>query len=140
TMAAPPTKAQTAMEIETTPAKASMTKTQKRDPNPISNRKSAADLGGLTLAYKALEKSLVGKARPKPIDGFTAEQRFFLGYAQAWASNSRPEYTHTLINTDPHPPAQFRVNGPLSNLAVFAKAFGAKPGDPMVRKEAILIW
>ncbi|MBC7542896.1 MAG: M13 family metallopeptidase [Candidatus Sericytochromatia bacterium] len=101
---------------------------------------SIADLGGLTLAYKALEKSVVGKARPKPIDGFTPEQRFFLGYAQVWASNSRPEYTRTLINTDPHPPAQFRVNGPLSNLAFFAKAFGARAGDPMVRKEASLIW
>ena len=101
---------------------------------------SIADLGGLTIAFKALEKSMAGHPKPQPIDGFTPEQRFFLGYAQVWAANIRPEYARTLVNTDPHPPAQFRVNGPLSNLDAFAKAFGCKPGDTMVRKEICRIW
>jgi putative endopeptidase len=101
---------------------------------------SIADLGGLTIAYNALQKSMAGKPKPKPIDGFTPEQRFFLGYAQVWAENSRPEYARTLVATDPHPPARFRVNGPLSNMEAFAKAFGAKKGDPMVRSVLTKIW
>jgi putative endopeptidase len=101
---------------------------------------SIADLGGLAISYKALEKSLAGKPRPALIDGFTPEQRFFLGYAQVWATNMRPEYARTLANTDPHPLSQFRVNGPLSNMPTFAKAFGAKAGDPMVRRHPTRIW
>jgi len=103
---------------------------------------SIADLGGLTIAYKAFEKSLEGKPRPKNIDGFTPEQRFFLGWAQVWASNIRPEYAEVMVNTNPHPLARFRVNGPLSNLPMFADAFGCKAGDPMVRPpdQRCLIW
>jgi putative endopeptidase len=101
---------------------------------------SIADLGGLAIAYRALQMSMAGKPKPAPIDGFTPEQRFFLGYAQVWAENSRPEYARTLVATDPHPPARFRVNGPLSNMEAFAKAFGAKAGDPMVRAGAVQIW
>jgi len=94
---------------------------------------SIADLGGLTLAYAALQKSLEGKPRPAEIDGFTPEQRFFLGWAQVWANNSRPEYARLMVNTNPHPLPRFRANGPLSNLPAFAKAFSCKPGDRMVR-------
>jgi predicted metalloendopeptidase len=94
---------------------------------------SIADLGGLAIAYAAYQKSLEGKPRPKDIDGFTPEQRFFPGYAQSWAENMRPEYSRMLTNVDPHPLPKFRVIGPLSNLAAFAKAFGCKAGDPMVR-------
>lgn len=96
---------------------------------------SIADLGGLAIAYAAYQKSLEGKPRPKDIDGFTADQRFFLGYAHSWAENLRPEYARMLTNVDPHPVPKFRVLGPLSNLPAFAKAFGCKAGDPMVRPE-----
>ena len=94
---------------------------------------SIADLGGLAIAYAAYQKSLEGKPRPKDMDGFTPEQRFFLAYAQSWAENMRPEYSRMLTNVDPHPLPKFRVIGPLSNLPAFAKAFGCRAGDPMVR-------
>jgi putative endopeptidase len=96
-----------------------------------------ADLGGLTIAYAAFQKSLAGKPRPANIDGFTPEQRFFLSWAQVWREAMRPEQQRVLVNTNPHAPAQWRVNGPLSNMPEFAKAFGCKAGDPMVRADAI---
>jgi putative endopeptidase len=101
---------------------------------------SVADLGGLTVAYAAYQKSLQGKPKPKVIDGFTPEQRFFLGWAQVWAQNIRPEAARLRTQTDPHPLARFRVNGPLSNMPAFAQAFGCKAGDPMVRAERCQIW
>jgi len=94
---------------------------------------SVADLGGLTVAYAAYQKSLQGKPRPKNINGFTPEQRFFLGWAQVWAQNIRPEAARLRNATDPHPLARFRVNGPLSNMPTFAAAYACKEGDPMVR-------
>ena len=73
-------------------------------------------------------------SRPqKPIDGFTAEQRFFLAWAQAWRNNVRPEALKLQVNTDPHSPPKFRANGPLANMPEFAAAFQCKPGDPMVQ-------
>ena len=99
-----------------------------------------ADLGGLTMAYKAYQKSLEGKPRPENIDGFTPEQRFFLGYAQVWAGKSRDEATRQQVATDPHAIGRFRVNGPLSNLPIFAEAFQCKTGDKMVRDERCQIW
>jgi predicted metalloendopeptidase len=95
---------------------------------------SIADLGGLVVAYAAFQKATEGKPRVN-IDGFTPEQRFFLGYARGWATNTRPEFARLLVNVDPHPLPQFRVNGPLSNMPEFAKAFACKAGDPMVREE-----
>ncbi len=94
---------------------------------------SVADLGGLTVAYAAYQKSLLGKPRPKDINGFTPEQRFFLGWAQVWAQNIRPEAARLRTATDPHPLGRFRVNGPLSNMPNFASAFACKEGDAMVR-------
>jgi putative endopeptidase len=93
---------------------------------------SVADLGGLTIAYHALQKAMAGKPR-KLIDGFTPEQRFFLGWAQVWAANIRPEEVRRRVITDPHPLSRFRVNGPLSNIPEFATAYQCKMGDPMVR-------
>ena len=78
-----------------------------------------------------------GKPAPAPIDGFTADQRFFLAWARVWAANIRPEQSKLLVNTNPHPLSQFRAIGPPSNLPEFAKAFGCKPGDAMVRKESV---
>ena len=101
---------------------------------------SIADLGGLTVAYHAYKKSLEGKPRPPTIAGFTPEQRFFLGWAQVWAQNIRPEAARLRVQTDPHPLGKFRVNGPLSNMPAFAAAFQCKPGDAMVRTERCQIW
>jgi putative endopeptidase len=97
---------------------------------------SIADLGGLYVAYDAFMKSLQGKARPASIDGFTPEQRFFLGWAQVWASKDTPEFSRLLVQSDPHPLSRFRVNGPLSNMPKFAEAFQCKAGEPMVRGDA----
>jgi putative endopeptidase len=94
-----------------------------------------ADLGGLLIAYGAYRRSLEGKPEPKPIDGFTGDQRFFLAWAQIWRAKTRPEYTRLLVNVDPHAPPEFRTIGPLSNIPAFARAFGCKTGDPMVRPE-----
>jgi putative endopeptidase len=94
---------------------------------------SIADLGGLYVAYDAFQKSMQGKPRPANVGGFTPEQRFFLGWAQVWASKARPEFERLLAQSDPHPLSRFRVNGPLSNMPTFAEAFQCKTGDPMVR-------
>lgn len=107
---------------------------------PLVVGESIADLGGLTIAYAALQKSMEGKPRPKNIDGFTPEQRFFLAYAHNWATNMRPEYARFLANQDPHPLAKFRANGPLSNMPEFAQAFQCKAGSPMVRPKRCQIW
>jgi putative endopeptidase len=101
---------------------------------------SIGDLGGLAISYAAYEKSLEGKSRPKDIDGFTLEQRFFLGWAQVWGTNQRPEAARLQANTNPHPLARFRGNGPLSDMAAFAQAWGCKKGDPMVREQGCKIW
>jgi putative endopeptidase len=101
---------------------------------------SIADLGGLAIAYAAYEKSLEGKPRPKDIEGFTPEQRFFLGWAQVWGANQRPEAARLQTKTNPHPLSRFRGIGAPSNLAEFAKAFGCKKGDAMVREQACKIW
>jgi predicted metalloendopeptidase len=103
---------------------------------------SIADLGGVVIAYTAFEKSLAGKPRPPEIEGFTPEQRFFLGYARAWEENMRPEFERMLTNVDPHPLPKFRVIGPLSNFPAFAQAFHCQPGDPMVRppSDRCAIW
>ncbi len=101
---------------------------------------SIADLGGLTIAYAAYEKSLQGKPRPPDKDGFTPEQRFFLGWAQVWGANERIEYARLMANTNPHPLPRFRGNGPLSNMAEFAQAFSCKKDEPMVREQACKIW
>jgi putative endopeptidase len=95
-----------------------------------------ADLGGLAVAYAAFEKATAGKPRVLR-DGFTPEQRFFLGYAGVWRRINRPEALRTQVLTDPHSPSHWRVNGPLSNLDEFAKAFGCKEGDEMVRKQEL---
>jgi putative endopeptidase len=99
------------------------------------------DFGGLTVAYTAMKRALA--VRPQPvIDGFTPEQRFFLGWAQVWRSLDRPEFLRFLVASDPHPPAKWRVNGPFSNMPEFKAAWGCKDGDPMVRPAASLprIW
>ncbi|MFX6182665.1 M13-type metalloendopeptidase, partial [Acinetobacter baumannii] len=84
------------------------------------------DLGGLTIAYKALEKSLEGQPRVKDANGFTPEERFFISFAQGWATNTRLERERLLANTNPHPSPKLRVNGTVANMDTFAKTFGAE--------------
>jgi predicted metalloendopeptidase len=84
---------------------------------------AAADLGGLTIAYKALERSLEGKPRTTDPNGFTAEQRFFISFAQGWAQNTRLERERLMANTNPHPTPKLRVNGTLANMDAFATTF-----------------
>jgi putative endopeptidase len=91
------------------------------------------DLGGLKIAYAALEKALAKKGRPGPIDGFTSEQRFFLNWAQVWRTVVRDQALRVQINTNPHSPGMYRVNGPLSNLPEFYQAFDCSPSEAMVR-------
>ena len=98
------------------------------------------DLGGLTAAYTAFKKSMEGKPRPANIDGFTPEQRFFLGWAQVWAAKSTPEAERQQVLGDPHSHQRWRVNGPMSNLPQFTEAWGCKIGQKMVRKNACQIW
>jgi len=101
------------------------------------------DLGGLTIAYAALEKALAAKrakGEPVPnIDGFTQEQRFFLSWAQIWRGIQRPEAERLQVATNPHSPGRWRVNGPLSDMPEFKQAWGCKQGDPMVRPDSLRV-
>jgi putative endopeptidase len=92
-----------------------------------------ADLGGLSVAYDALEHSLAGKPPPPKIDGFTPEQRFFLAYGQLWRTKFRDDALRLQVMSNPHSPGQFRAFGPLVNMMRFYAAFGIKEGDPMWR-------
>lgn len=100
-----------------------------------------ADLGGISIAYDAYQLRLKETGR-KDIDGYTPEQRFFLGYATTEREQERPEFRKTQVLTDPHSPSRFRVNGPLSNLPEFYEAFGVKKGDKLYRalKDRAKIW
>jgi predicted metalloendopeptidase len=91
------------------------------------------DLGGVTIAYKAYHRSLRGKPAPGVIDGFTADQRFFLAFARLWGTYYRPDALRTRLQIDPHPVSRFRANGTLMNVPEFHNAFQCKLGDAMVR-------
>ena len=102
------------------------------------------DLAGLNVAYDALQMALAknpAEAKSK-IDGYTQDQRFFLNWARVWRGSIRPEAQITLLNTDPHAPAQFRAIGAPSNMPAFARAFRCKQGDAMVRggEQQVRIW
>src|SRR6266480_4851553 len=99
----------------------------------LTEGENIADWGGLLVAYDALENRLARSGRPGLIAGYTPEQRYFIAYAQSWRVHDRPEQLRTRVTVDPHAPEQWRVNGPLSNIPAFARAFGCKAGDPMVR-------
>ncbi|WP_234735199.1 M13 family metallopeptidase [Tellurirhabdus bombi] len=93
-----------------------------------------ADLGGLAISYDAFKLTEQGKSNEK-IDGFTPDQRFFLGYAQIWRSKIRDEAQRVRVQTDPHSPAKFRVNGPLTNFAPFYRAFNVQSGQRLYKPE-----
>jgi len=110
----------------------------------LTQGENIADIGGVKLAYAALQKALDKhpEERNKKIDGFTPEQRFFLSFAGIWRSKIRDEDQKLRLNTDPHSPGHFRVNGPLSDLPEFQKAFNIPDGSPMVRAadKRVNIW
>jgi len=100
-----------------------------------------ADFGGLTIAYAAYQKSLGGKPAPV-IDGLTGDQRFFLAFAQVWASKSRDAALQEQVLTDPHSPTEYRTNGVVTNMPEFYNAFGVTPGDPLYKPadKRVQIW
>ncbi len=100
-----------------------------------------ADLGGLTIAFEALQLARQGKADPM-IDGFTQHPRFFLSFAQAWRAKQTPESSTLQVNPAEHSPDHLRVMGPLSNMAAFQAAFGCGDDSPMMRPtdQRIVIW
>jgi predicted metalloendopeptidase len=110
----------------------------------LTQGENIADIGGVKLAYAALQKALDKNpgSRDKKIDGFTPEQRFFLSFATIWKTKQRDEDLKLRLNTDPHSPAQYRVNGPLSDLSEFQKTFNIPDGSPMVRAadKRVNIW
>jgi endothelin-converting enzyme/putative endopeptidase len=99
---------------------------------------NTADNGGLRVAYIAMESALEGKT--DKIDGFTPEQRFFLGFAQVWCENMSPQELRQRAMTDSHSPGRFRVDGTVQNMPEFQKAFACKPDAPMVSQNACRVW
>ena len=99
------------------------------------------DNSGVAIAYKAYKLSLNGKPAPV-IDGFTGDQRFFMGFGQVWRMKMREEQQIVQVKTDPHSPGQFRTNGTMVNQPGFYEAFGVKPGDKMYMapEKRVIIW
>jgi putative endopeptidase len=100
---------------------------------------NTADNGGLRIAYMALLSTFAGK-EPAPIDGLTAEQRFFLGWANVWCDNQTDAFTRMLATIDPHSPSRYRVNGSLSNMPEFREAYHCAATAPMVNQNACRVW
>jgi endothelin-converting enzyme/putative endopeptidase len=107
----------------------------------LTQSENIGDLAGASIAYKAYIYSLGGKPAPV-LDGYTGEQRFFIGFAQAFLGQSREEMARQMIKTDEHSPEIFRVNGTLSNVDGFYEAFKLQPGDLMYREveQRVSIW
>ncbi|MEO6521713.1 MAG: M13 family metallopeptidase [Mucilaginibacter sp.] len=107
----------------------------------LTQGENLADIGGLAIAYQAFKNTEQGKGNTK-IDGFTPDQRFFLSFGQVWRIKNRDERLRMRISVDPHSPEMYRVNGPLSNMPEFYKAFDVKPGDKLYRAEAdrVKVW
>jgi endothelin-converting enzyme/putative endopeptidase len=102
---------------------------------------NGADNAGIRLAFMALLSSLEdGSVKKEKLDGFTPQQRFFLGYAQIWCQNVRPEAVKNSVRTDPHSPGEFRVDGVVQNMPEFATAFSCSEGQPMVSPNACRVW
>jgi predicted metalloendopeptidase len=99
---------------------------------------NSADNGGLRIALMALQDTLKGKE--DKVEGFTPEQRLFLGFGQIWCENTAPQEIRARAMTDPHSPGRFRVNGTVQNMPEFQKAFSCKAGQPMVSANACRVW
>ncbi len=104
---------------------------------------NTADNGGARIALAALEHMIAddksGKEGQK-IDGYTPEQRFFLGFGRVWCEKQRPEFLRMQVSTNPHSPGKYRVNGVVQNMPEFQKAWGCKAGQPMVAENACHVW
>lgn len=101
-----------------------------------------ADMGGITVAYAALQKAMEGKDQKTKIDGFTPDQRFFLAYAQVWRGNTRDKELMRRLKEDVHSPKEARVNGQVYNIPAFYAAFNIKPTDKNYKPENLrpVIW
>jgi endothelin-converting enzyme/putative endopeptidase len=99
---------------------------------------NTADNGGARVAYMAMENALNGKGAT--IDGYTPEQRFFLGFGQVWCENQTPQAARQQVITNPHSPGHFRAIGTVENMPEFQKAFSCKAGQPMVSTNACRVW
>lgn len=108
----------------------------------LTQGENIADIGGVKIAYLGLQKQMKKNGRPQDQDGYTPEQRFFLSFAQLWASSVREEQAHKLLAIDPHSPSQLRAYAPLKNLPEFYKTFNVQPGDPMhlPEQDRVTIW
>ena len=102
---------------------------------------NTADIAGVAIAYDAFKLTAQGKDTTK-LDGFTPDQRFFISIARIWRVKTRDEFMRMYVNTNPHSPARWRVNGPLMNFTPFYKAFNLQPGDKMYKpeNERITVW
>jgi endothelin-converting enzyme/putative endopeptidase len=105
----------------------------------LTSGEDVADLGGTLLAYIAWREA-TKELKLQPADGFTPEQRYFIGFAQWACENARPEELRANAITDPHSPGKYRINGIVSDLPEFQRAFGCKAGQPMVRAQACKVW
>ncbi len=102
---------------------------------------NTADNGGVRIALMALENMIRASGkRPEKTDGYTPEQRDFLGFARVWCSKMTPEYSRTLVTIDPHSPGRFRTNGVMQNMPEFQKAWGCKTGQAMVSPNICRVW
>src|SRR5580765_4556387 len=103
---------------------------------------NTADNGGARIALMALHDMMAQakQAPDKKIDGYTPDQRFFLGFGRVWCQNTTPELSRMLVRVDPHSPGRWRVNGVVRNMPEFQKAFGCKPGQPMAPENACRVW
>jgi predicted metalloendopeptidase len=99
---------------------------------------NTADNGGMRIAYMALQEALKGKN--EKIDGFTPDQRLFLGFAQVWCENMAPQEARNRAMTDPHSPGRFRTIGTVENMPEFQKAFSCKATEAMVSANACRVW
>lgn len=108
----------------------------------FTNGENIADLGGVNIAYDALQMYLKDKGNPGKIDGYSPDQRFFLSWATVWRTLSTEKYLSNQVKTDPHSPGFFRSFGPLVNTEAFYKAFDVKQGDKLYKKpeERVIIW
>ena len=104
---------------------------------------NTADNGGARVALMALEQMIAANpssSAAQTVDGFTPQQRFFLGFGRVWCEKRRPEYARMLVSIDPHSPGRYRVNGVVQNMPEFQQAWGCKAGQPMVKENACHVW
>jgi len=102
---------------------------------------NTADNGGARIALMALENMIQQSGKkPEEIDGYTPQQRYFLGFARVWCEKRKPEYSRMLVNVDPHSPGRFRTNGVVQNMPEFQKAWGCKAGQAMVSPNMCRVW